>query len=144
MDDSNIIISIYAIAVYGLNTLIVTFNRLKEMMGNNTKKYISNEERYEAVKKSINAILPRTILTTIVISIVSAVLLAFSSVMNYSFYIALIVGLLLSSINAIIIASQIWLAVEKISDKKKRTFKAKKKNTKFKELEEQVFIGIND
>ncbi len=141
---SDIIIAIYAISVYGLNTLIVTFNRLKEMMGNNTKKYISNEERYDAVKKSINAILPRTILTTIAISIISVVLLAFSSVMNYSFYIALVVGLVLSSINAIIIASQIWLIFEKLSDKKKRTFKPKKKNTKFKELEEQVFVGIND
>lgn len=141
---SDIIIAIYAIAVYGINTLIVVFNRLKEMMGNNTKKYISNEERQEAVRKSINAILPRTILTTVAIALISVVLLAFSSIMNYSFYIALIIGLILSSINAIIIASQIWLIFEKISDKKKRTFKPKKKNTKFKELEEQVFVGIND
>ena len=141
---NDIIIAIYAITAYGLNTLVVTFNRLKEMLGENTKKYVSNEERYEAVKKSVVATLPRTILTTLVVTIISIVLLAFASLTNYSFYIALIVGLILSSTNAIIIASQIWLVFEKLSDKKKRTFKPKKKDSKFKELQEQVFIGIND
>ena len=50
----------------------------------------------------------------------------------------------LSAINAIIIASNVWLLFERRSDKKKRTFKPKKKNSKFKELDEHVFIGIND
>ena len=141
---SDIVIAIYAIAVYGMNTLVVIFSRLKEMLGSNSKKYISNEEREEALKKSISATLSRTILTTLVVTAISVVLLAFASLTNYSFYIALIVGLLLSSINAIIISSQIWLLFEKRTDKKKRTFKPKKKNPKFKELQEQIFIGIND
>ena len=141
---SDIVIAIFAIVVYGLNTLIITFNRLKEMMGNNTKKYISNEERYEAVRKSIVATLPRTILTTLVVTIVSVVMLSFASLTNYSFYVALIVGLVISTFNAIIISNKVWLLFERRSDKRKRTFKPKKKNTKFKELEEQVFVGIND
>jgi len=141
---SDIIIAIFAIAVYGVNTLIVMFSRLKEILGNNGKKYISNEERSEAVRKSIISTLPRIIVTTLVVTIVSIVLLSFASLTNYSFYIALIVGLVLSSVNAIIISSQVWLLFEKGSDKRKRTFKPKKKNSKFKELEEQVFVGIND
>lgn len=141
---NDIVIAIFAIVVYSLNTLIVMFNRLKEMMGSNNKKYISNEERYEAVRKSILNTLPRTIITTAVITIMSIVLLIFASLNNYSFYVALIVGLVLSSINSVVISNQIWLLLERRTDKKKRTFKPKKKNTKFKELEEQVFVGIND
>ena len=141
---SDIVIAIFAIVVYGLNTLIISFNRLKEMIGNNAKKYISNEERHEAVRKSIVATLPRTILTTLVITVVSVVMLSFASLTNYSFYIALVVGLVVSALNAIVISNKVWLLFEKRSDKRKRIFKPKKKNTKFKELEEQVFVGIND
>lgn len=144
---SDIIIAIFAISVFSLNTLVVTFSRTKEMIGNNGKKYISNEERKEAVIKSINATLPRTVLTSLATVIVSVVLLAFSSINSYSFYCALIIGLVLNLINAIIISSQVWLVFEKISDKKKRTFKPKKenKNRIFKDQQtEQTFIGIND
>ena len=141
---SDAIIAIFAIATYSMNTLIVIFSRLKEMISAKNKKYISNEERYEAVTKSINVSLSRTILTTIAIVIISIVLLAFASLTNYSFYVALIVGLIVSTFCAIIIASQIWLLFEKRSDKKKRTFKPKKKSTKFKDFEEHTFIGIND
>ena len=141
---SDIVTSIFAIAVFGLNTLIVSFSRLREMIGNNGKKYISNEERFEAVRKSVIATLPRTLITTLIVTIISVVLLSFSSLNNYSFYVALIVGLIISAVNAIFVSNHVWLFFEKLSDKKKRTFKPKKKNTKFKELEEQVFVGIND
>ena len=141
---SDAIIAMYAISAYSMNTLVIVFSRLKEMLSGKGKKYISNDERYEALTKSINVSLPRTILTTIAVIAVSVVLLAFASLTNYSFYIALIVGLVVSTLSAIIIASNIWLLFEKRSDKKKRTFKPKKKSSKFKELQEHVFIGIND
>jgi SecD/SecF fusion protein len=142
---SDIVIAIFAITVYGLNTLIVMFNRIKELMRGNSKKYISNEERYDIVRKSIAATLPRTIITTLVVTVISVALLSFASLTNYSFYIALIIGLILSSVNNIMIAGPIWLLFEKRSDSKKRMFKpTKNKNTKFKELEEQTFVGIND
>lgn len=141
---SDAIIAMFAIAVYSMNTLIVIFSRLKEMLVNKNKKYISNEERYEAVTKSINVSLTRTILTTLSVTFISIILLAFASITNYSFYITLIIGLLATAYCAIIIASQVWLLFEKRSDKKKRTFKPKKKSSKFQDLEEHVFIGIND
>ena len=127
-----------------MNTLIVIFDRLKEMIVGNGKKYISNEERKEAVTKAINVSFSRTVLTTIVVILVSIVLLAFSSTSSYSFYIALVVGLFASSACAVYVASYTWLLFEKRSDTRKRTFKPKKKNTVFKELEEHKFIGIND
>lgn len=144
---SDIVIAMFAITVFALNTLVVTFSRTKEMIGNNGRKYVSNEERKEAVTKAVNATLPRTILTSIATIIISVVLLAFSSINSYSFYCALIIGLLINVINAIIISSQVWLLFEKISDKRKRTFKPKKENKKriFKDQQtEQTFIGIND
>ena len=141
---SDAVIAIFAIATYSMNTLIVIFNKSKEMLVGKNKKYISNEERKETIVKSINSSLPRTILTTVAIVSISVVLLAFASLTNYSFYITLIVGLVAASFSAIIIASQIWLLFEKRSDKKKRTFKPKKKASKFKELEEHIIIGIND
>lgn len=141
---SDAVISIYAIAVFSMNTLIVIFDRLKEMIVGNGKKYISNEERKEAVTKAINVSFSRTVLTTIAVILVSIVLLAFSSTSSYSFYIALVVGLFASSTCAVYVASYTWLLFEKRSDTRKRTFKPKKKNTVFKELEEHKFIGIND
>lgn len=142
---SDAVIAIFAIAVYGLNTLVVMFSRLKEMLVvDKTRKYISNEERHEAVNKAINASLSRIVLTTISIIAISIVLLCFASVSNYSFYISLIIGIVFSSYSAIVISNLVWILFEKRSDKKKRTFKPKNNNSKFKELEEHVFIGIND
>ena len=141
---SDAIIAMFAISTYSINTLIVIFSRLKEMIVDKNKKYISNEEREMAINKAINVSLPRTLLTTIAVILISVVLLAFASLTNYSLYITLIVGLFFTTFSAIIIASQIWLLFEKRSDKRKRTFKPKKKSSKFKELEEHIFIGIND
>lgn len=141
---SDAVISVYAISVFSMNTLIVIFDRLKEMISGKGRKYISNEERKEAVTKSINVSLSRTVLTTLAVILVSIVLLAFSSISSYSFYIALVVGLFASSACAVYIASNTWLLFEKRSDTRKRTFKPKKKSKIFKELEEHTFIGIND
>lgn len=141
---SDSIIAIFAIAVFSVNTLIITFSRQKEMLGNNGKKYISNDERKEVVQKSIIATLPRLVVTTLATIVASLALLVFATANNYSFYIALILGLVLNVVNTLIISSQLWLLLERRSDKIKRTFKPKKTNSKFKELDEQVFIGIND
>lgn len=141
---SDAITAIFAIAVYSMSTLIVIFTRLKEMLINKNKKYISNEERYEAINKAINVSFPRTIISAISVVVISVVLLAFASLTNYSFYATLIIGLIAATYSAVIIASQVWLVFEKRSDKRKRIFKPKKKSSKFKELEEHVFIGIND
>ncbi len=141
---SDAITSIFAITVFSLNTLIVIYDRLREMLVGKNRKYISNEERQEAVINAIKVSLPRTILTTICVTLISIILLAFSTTASYSFYLTMIIGLLISSICAIIISSQVWLLFEKRTDRKKRTFKPKKKSSKFKELEEHVFIGIND
>ena len=142
---SDAVIAISAVAVYGLNTLVVMFSRLKEMLVvDKTRKYISNEERYEAVSKSINVSLSRIILTTLSVISISIVLLCFASVSNYSFYISLIIGIIFSSYCSVVISSLVWLLFERRSDMKKRTFKPKNNNSKFKELEEHVFIGIND
>lgn len=141
---SDALIAIYALVVYSNTTLIVMFSRLKEMLKDMKRKYVSNEEREMALVKSINVSLSRTIISTIVVTVVSVVLLAFASLTNYSFYITLIIGFILSSISAIMVATLVWSLFEGYSDKKKREFKPKKKNTKFKELEETTIIGIND
>lgn len=142
---SDAVIAIYAIVVYSIATLIVIFDRLKEMISNTNKKYISNDERYEAITNAINVSLPRTTISMLFVTMISIVFLAFSSIFNYSFYVSLVVGLIVCSICAIMISSQIWLLFEENSEKRKRTFKPKNnKNRKFKELEEHVFIGIND
>lgn len=141
---SDIVIAIFAITVYGLNTLVVIFSKIKELMSGGTKKYLSNEERYEVVRKATNSTLSRIIITSSVVVVICAVLLAFSSVSNYSFYLALIIGVIISSVNSVILSNQTWLLLEKRSDKKKREFKAKKVRRFFKEPEEQTFVGIND
>ena len=141
---SDIVIAIFAISVFGLNTLVTVFNKLKELVTGTTKKYLSNEERTEAIRKSIALTLPRMIISSAVVVGISTVLLAFSTAANYSFYLALIVGTIFGFINSIILASATWLAVEKLSDKRKRTFKAKKGRRFFKDTEEQTFVGIND
>lgn len=141
---SDVVIAIFAISVFGLNTLVVVFNKLKELLSGTTKKYLSNEERYEAVRKAINSTLPRMIISSAVVVGISIVLLAFSTAANYSFYLALIVGTIFGFVNSIILASRTWLAIEKLSDRKKREFKSKKNRRFFKDTEEQTFVGIND
>lgn len=141
---SDAVTAIFAIVVYGLCTLIVIFSRLKEMLGDLNRKYISNDERATALNKAVKVSLPRTILTTAGVTLISIVLLAFASLNTYSFYVTLVLGLVFSSISAVMVASLVWLLFEKRSDTRKRTFKPKKKHTKFKELEETTIIGIND
>lgn len=141
---SDAVTAIFAIVVYGLCTLIVIFSRLKEMLGDLNRKYISNEEREAALNKAVKVSLPRTILTTAAVTLISVVLLAFASLNTYSFYVTLVLGLVFSSISAVMVSSLVWLLFEKRSDTRKRTFKPKKKHTRFKELEETTIIGIND
>lgn len=141
---SDSIIAIFAIVAYGLSTLIIIFSRLKETMNNFGRKYVSNEERENALNNSVKAALPRTLLTTIGVTLVSVVLLAFASLSSYSFYITLVIGFILSSVSAVIVAGLVWLLFEMRSDKTRREFKPKKKNSKFKEIEETTIIGIND
>ena len=141
---SDVVIAIFAISVFGLNTLVVVFNKLKELLSGTTKKYLSNEERYEAIRKAINSTLPRMIISSAVVVGISIVLLAFSTAANYSFYLALIVGTIFGFVNSTILASRTWLAIEKLSDRKKREFKSKKNRRFFKDTEEQTFVGIND
>lgn len=141
---SDVVIAIFAISVFGLNTLVVVFNKLKELLSGTTKKYLSNEERYEAIRKAINSTLPRMIISSAVVVGISIVLLAFSTAANYSFYLTLIVGTIFGFVNSTILASRTWLAIEKLSDRKKREFKSKKNRRFFKDTEEQTFVGIND
>lgn len=142
---SDAVIAIFAITTYSMSTLIVIFTRLKEMISSvRNKRYMSNEERYEAVKKAINVSLPRTIITTVAVVLISVVLLAFSFLSSYSFYLTLVIGLVAASYSAILVASNVWLLFERRSDKRKRIFKPRKTNSKFKELEETTVIGIND
>lgn len=141
---SDSIIAIFTISTYSIANLIVTFSRLKDNIASYNRKYLSNDERKDAMVKAIKSTLTRTLLTTITVTLTSVVLLIFATHYNYSFYISITIGLIICSICAVMIASEVWLLFELRSDTKKRTFKPKKKNSKFKELEESVIIGIND
>ena len=124
--------------------MTLVFARLKEFITSKNKVYITNEERFKALNSSLNASASRLVISGVIVAaiLISSTLFAIET--SLSFNLVLLIGIIVSSVSSYLVSSYFWLLFEKRKDVKDRKFKPKKENPLFKEVEEKVFIGIND
>ena len=105
------IAAILSIIGYSINDTIVTFDRIRENLNNKGK--IKNEEQLkEIVNVSLNATLGRSIITTVTTLCPVIALIMFGAHEIINFNIALLIGLVAGVFSSIVIACQIWYALE--------------------------------
>ena len=126
---------------YSINNSIVVFDRVREMMGEQTGKL--NAEGY---KKLVNDSLDKTIKMSLVSSISTILpvvaLLAFGSHSIITFIFAMFVGLIAGTFSSIFVAPTVWIKLRTRSGSK--TNKPKKAKKEVKEaLDEYTIKGIN-
>ena len=84
------------------------------------------------------------VVSTIIFDLISLVAMFFD-LGNFSMYIAFILGSGFALVYNLIFVPKVWLLFENKSDKRKKTFKNKNiSKSKYRTLDEQVFIGVND
>ncbi|HSR40788.1 MAG TPA: protein translocase subunit SecF, partial [Longimicrobiales bacterium] len=94
--------AILTIIGYSLNDTIVVFDRIRENFG---KKGARKEDQIDLINRSINEVLPRTVLTSVTTLAVLVTLLLFGPAVIRDFSIVLILGVLIGTYSSIFVAS---------------------------------------
>ena len=136
---------ILGITCYSVNDKVKYFDRVRENLKGSRKKVFTHEEYVEYSNKALQQSLLRSLIVG-ALSILMLIVIMVSSLFNYTlFAIVLSLGIVASVFTSFFVVPRVWIAIE---DKwavimQNKTHKTKKK-VKFEEIEEQVFIGIND
>lgn len=137
--NSLFIASILTIIGYSINDTIVTFDVIrdgyKKIKINDVSDLSSLDE---LINNSIRRTLYRNVLTSITTIIPVIILIIFGAKEIYNFNIALLIGFMAGSYSSLLIATYIWLYLEK---KRIRKPKHEKDDD---EIEELIVKGIND
>lgn len=139
---SMFIAAILAIVGYSINDTIVSFDRMRENIGD--RKLKTKEELKEVVNLSIQETLFRSLVTTATTLIPVVALIFLGSHEIITFNIALLIGLVAGVYSTIFIACQLWLLIEGRHLKKKPKPKKKKPVKVEDELDEVTIRGVND
>ncbi len=108
------IAAILSIIGYSINDTIVTFDRIRE---NKRKLYNDRVKSYkelkELVNKSIKDTITRSLVTSIttLIPVISLIVLGSHEIVNFNY--ALLIGLIAGTYSSIMIATSLWLLLEK-------------------------------
>lgn len=110
------IAAILSIIGYSINDTIVTFDRIRENLKLKEKtKVPSKEELKNMVNLSLNQTIGRSIVTTVTTLMPVIALIVFGSHEIFNFNIALLAGLVAGTYSSLLIASELWLMIEKRS-----------------------------
>lgn len=138
------IIGISITCAFSLLILVPFFTKIKDYMNDTKKVYLSYEDRVDCMNKGRASIAPTLIAATAVLD-VAALIIMFFDLSNFSMYLTIILGSLFTLVYTIIFIPKVWLLFENKSDKRKKTFKNRNiSKSKYRTLDEQVFIGLND
>ena len=142
--NSYTIIGISVSCAYSLFILVPLFTRIKEYMNDTKKVYLSYQDRVDCFQKGRNSITLSMLVSTLTLDVL-ALTIMFFDLTNFSMYLAFVIGSMFTLVYSMIIVPQVWVIFENISDKRKRTFKNRNiAKSKYRTLDEQVFIGLND
>ncbi len=136
---------ILGILCYSVNDKAMLFDKIRENLAGSRKKVFTNEEYQEYANKALQQSTLRTLMVA-GFAIVMFVVVMVSSLFNYTlFTIVLSLSVIASVLTTTYLIPIIWVKVESkwslfMNNKTAKT----KKKIKYEELEEQVFIGIND
>lgn len=101
---------------YSLNDTIVTFDRVRE---NLNKKGGKREDREKLINRSVNEVLPRTVVTSVTTLAVLAALLVLGPAVIREFTIVLILGILIGTYSSIFVAAPGLLEIERWWERRK-------------------------
>jgi preprotein translocase subunit SecF len=115
--------AVLTIIGYSLNDTIVVFDRIRE---NLNKKGGRKEDPVKLIDRSINEVLPRTVMTSGTTLVVLLALLILGGAVIRDFTIVLILGVIIGTYSSIFVASPAlleiqkrWAKKEKVSEKKR-------------------------
>ena len=136
--NSMFIAAILAIIGYSINDTIVSFDRIRENLKNNSNKF--DKDNLELIcNQSIQETFTRTIYTTLTTILPVIILLILGSRGIFNFNIAMLFGLIAGTYSSIFIATTVFILLEK-----KNIGKKKKKKIIIKDnIEEKKIKGIN-
>ena len=136
---SMFIAAVLAIIGYSINDTIVSFDRIRENIGNANDKKMTVDKLEEIANRSIQETFTRTIYTTITTLLPVIILMILGSSGIFTFNIAMLIGLIAGTYSSIFIATVFFLMLEK-----KNIGKTEKKKRIYKDtLEEKKVKGVN-
>ena len=136
---SMFIAAVLAIIGYSINDTIVSFDRIRENIGNANDKKMTVDKLEEIANRSIQETFTRTIYTTITTLLPVIILMILGSSGIFTFNIAMLIGLIAGTYSSIFIATVFFLILEK-----KNIGKTEKKKRIYKDtLEEKKVKGVN-
>ena len=100
--DLKVVASILLIVGYSLNDTIVVYDRIRENM-----KILRKETHEGIINKSINAVLSRTVVTSLTTLLVIVIIFLFGGEVLHHFAFALLIGIITGTYSSIYIASPI-------------------------------------
>ena len=137
-------IAISIVNTLSIITLVPFFSKINELMKEVKKPYLSYDERVACFTKGRDLIMMPTIITVGLFVVLSLVTMFFD-LQNFSMYLAVIIGSLFALVYNMIIVPRVWLLFETKREERRRIFKNRDySKSKFRPIDEQVFIGIND
>ena len=136
---SMFIAAILAIIGYSINDTIVSFDRIRENLGNIDDKKLTKEKLEEVVNKSIADTFTRTIYTSLTTLVPIIALMVLGSKEIFNFNIAMLIGVIAGTYSSIFIASTIFMFIESKSIGKPK----KVKRIYTDEYEEKKIKGVN-
>lgn len=137
-------IAICIVNTLSIITLVPFFSKITELMKETKKPYLSYDERVVCFSRGRDLIIMPTIITTGLVTLIAFTAMFFD-LGNFSMYLAVIIGSLFALVYNMVIVPRVWLLFEDKSDKRRRIFKNKDfSKSKYRTIDEQVFIGIND
>ncbi len=123
--NSPFIAAMLTILGYGINDTIVIFDRIRENVGNSSKKSVSGMA--PLVNLSIHQTVFRSVMTSLTTLLVMIPMLIICGSTIRSFILPLLVGVITSTLSSIFVATSVWYDINKASDRDSYGKKAKKK-----------------
>src|SRR5690606_20032846 len=94
--------AILTVIAYSINDTVVVFDRLREYLG---KRELRNKPIAETINLAVNRTLSRTIITSLTVIFVLAVLFVFGGEVIRGFSFAILVGIIVATYSSVFIAA---------------------------------------
>lgn len=137
------IAALLSIIGYSINDTIVTFDRIRELLKKENKKFLDKKDIVRIANTSIGQTIKRSFLTVFTTLSAIIILMCFVGATDMRFNIAMLVGLISGTYSSIFIATYSWVYLELFRQKRmKKRYENKFWETKG--VEEQTIKGVND
>ncbi len=108
--DQHFVAAILTVIAYSINDTVVVFDRLREYLNKSIRK---NEDIGETINLAVNKTLSRTIITSVTLIFVLAVLFIFGGEVIRGFSFAILVGIIVATYSSIFIAAPMVVDLQK-------------------------------